>query len=133
MGLAANLLCPACQTPLPGVTPGAPSLVCPACLAEVDATRLETMVGKPRFVAERSWVGSEVGGLLIEERIGAGGMGTVYRGRPVAGGPALAVKFLTPSLAAEPELVARFGREVSLLEKLDHPSIVKVRAHGASQ
>jgi serine/threonine protein kinase len=133
MGLAANLLCPACQTPLPGMTPGAPSLVCPACQAEVDAARLETMVGKPRFVAERSWDGSEIDGLLIEERIGAGGMGTVYRALPVAGGPALAVKFLSPSLAAEPELVARFGREVALLEKLDHPAIVKVRAHGTSQ
>ena len=115
------------------MTPGAPSLVCPACQAEVDAARLETMVGKPRFVAERSWEGSEIDGLRIEERIGAGGMGTVYRALPVAGGPALAVKFLSPSLAAEPELVARFGREVALLEKLDHAAIVKVRAHGASQ
>jgi eukaryotic-like serine/threonine-protein kinase len=43
------------------------------------------------------------------------------------------VKFLSPSLAAEPELVARFWREVALLEKLDHPAIVKVKAHGQSQ
>ena len=100
----------------------------------MDAARLETLVGKPRFVAERSWTGVELGGLVVEEIIGAGGMGTVYRARSLDNGQApLAVKFLSPSLAAEPELVARFWREVALLEKLDHPAIVKVKAHGQSQ
>jgi len=100
----------------------------------VDAARLETVIGKPRFVAERSWTGVELDGLLVEERIGAGGMGTVYRARPLGDGQApQAVKFLSPSLAAEPELVARFWREVALLEKLDHPAIVKVKSHGQNQ
>ena len=95
---------------------------------------METLVGKPRFVAERSWTGAELDGLIIEERIGAGGMGTVYRARSAGGaGAHLAVKFLSPELAAEPELVARFWREVDLLEKLDHPAIVKVKAHGQNQ
>ena len=97
----------------------------------MDAARLETVVGKPRFVAERSWTGADLDGIVVEDVIGAGGMGTVYRARATAnGGAALAVKFLSPSLAAEPELVARFWREVALLEKLDHPAIVKVKAHG---
>jgi serine/threonine protein kinase len=99
----------------------------------VDVARLDTLVGKPRFVAERNRAGSEVDGILIEELIGAGGMGTVYRARPLRdGGAALAVKFLSPALAAEPDLVARFRREVTLLEALEHPAIVKVRAHGES-
>jgi serine/threonine-protein kinase len=113
---------------------GEQTLRCPACQVEVDAARLETLVGKPRFVAERSWTGVELDGLLVEELIGAGGMGTVYRARALSDGPSpLAVKFLSPSLAAEPELVARFWREVALLEKLDHPAIVKVKAHGQNQ
>ena len=129
---APSYLCPACQTPLPMAVAG--ELRCPACQVEVDAARLETLVGKPRFVAERSWTGVELDGLVVEERIGAGGMGTVYRARVLDNGHAqLAVKFLSPSLAAEPELVARFWREVALLEKLDHPAIVKVKAHGQSQ
>jgi len=107
-------------------------LQCPTCLAEVDVARLETLVGKPRFVAERSWSGVEVGGILVEDVIGAGGMGTVYRARG-HDGQALAVKFLSPSLAAETEFLARFWREVALLEKLDHPGIVKIRAHGEVQ
>ena len=113
---------------------GEQTLRCPACQVEVDAARLETLVGKPRFVAERSWTGVELDGLVVENIIGAGGMGTVYRARSLSDGQApLAVKFLSPSLAAEPELVARFWREVALLEKLDHPAIVKVKAHGQSQ
>lgn len=130
MGLP-NFLCPACQAPLPAAQGGV--LLCPVCHVEVDAARLETLVGKPRFVAERSWTGVDLGGLVVHEIIGAGGMGTVYRAVPQTGGApggALACKFLAPSLAAEPELVARFAREVALLEKLDHPGIVKVRAHG---
>jgi serine/threonine-protein kinase len=133
--LAPSFLCPACQTPLPSALTGEQTLHCPSCQVEVDAARLETLVGKPRFVAERSWTGVELGGLVVEEIIGAGGMGTVYRARSLDNGqaPPLAVKFLSPSLAAEPELVARFWREVALLEKLDHPAIVKVKAHGQSQ
>ena len=131
---APSFICPACQTPLPPAPAGDQTLRCPACQVEVDAARLETLVGKPRFVAERSWTGAELDGLLIEERIGAGGMGTVYRARSAGGaGAHLAVKFLSPELAAEPELVARFWREVDLLEKLDHPAIVKVKAHGQNQ
>jgi eukaryotic-like serine/threonine-protein kinase len=106
-------------------------LRCPACEVEVDAARLETLVGKPRFVAERSWTGVELPGMVVEEVIGAGGMGTVYRARSLGEGEGpLAVKFLSPSLGGEPDLVARFWREVALLEKLDHPGIVKVKAHG---
>jgi serine/threonine protein kinase len=89
------------------------------------------VVGKPRFVAERSWTGAELPGLVVEEVIGAGGMGTVYRARSTQEGEGrLAVKFLSPGLAGEPELVARFWREVALLETLDHPAIVKVKSHG---
>jgi serine/threonine protein kinase len=114
---------------LPPLVAGVMSLRCPACQVEVDAARVETLVGKPRFVAERSWTGVELDGMLVEEVIGAGGMGTVYRARDPAG-ESRAVKFLSPSLAAEPEIVERFRREVSLLEKLDHPGIVKVKARG---
>ncbi len=131
MSDAIALLCPSCQAPLPG--PGGGPWVCPTCAVEVDVARLETLVGKPRFVAERNRAGSEVDGILIESVIGAGGMGTVYRACSLRDDrAALAVKFLSPALAAEPDLVARFRREVTLLEALDHPAIVKVRAHGES-
>jgi serine/threonine protein kinase len=87
------------------------------------------LVGKPLFVAERNWSGIEVDGLVIGEVIGAGGMGTVYRALDHAGHDC-AIKFLAPNLAADAEFIARFWREVTLLEKLDHPGIVKVLDRG---
>jgi serine/threonine-protein kinase len=89
-----------------------------------------------------------VGSFRLTERIGAGGMGTVYRGvalawteprtpPPAAGalggglGPAVAaVKFLTPALAGERGVTARFAREMKVLRGLDHPGIVGLYDHG---
>ncbi len=56
-------------------------------------------------------------------------MGTVYLATDIQG-EKVAVKFLSPSLAAEPELRSRFAREIRLQEELDHPAIVKVKGHG---
>ncbi len=127
--LAPRFLCPVCQASLPTGDGAGTPLVCPVCAVEVDRARLDTLVGKPLFVAERNWAGTEVDGLVIGEVIGAGGMGTVYRAHDQAG-QNYAIKFLAPSLAADSEFIARFWREVSLLEKLDHPGIVKVIARG---
>ncbi len=127
--LAPRFLCPVCQASLPTIDAAGTSLVCPVCAVEVDRARLDTVVGKPLFVAERNWSGTEVSGLVIGEVIGAGGMGTVYRARDVAGHD-YAIKFLAPSLAADTEFIARFWREVTLLERLDHEGIVRVIARG---
>lgn len=130
-----QLLCPSCRTPLPATPPGkAGVLTCGSCWAEVDVSRAGTAAGRPRFVPEIDRTGDVVGGYTLEARIGAGGMGTVYRAsKPGANGAAaarVAMKFLAPQLAAEPEIVARFRREITLLEKLDHPGIVRVVDHG---
>ncbi len=122
-----SFLCPACRTPIPA---GAASVVtCSACSAEVDLSRAGTAAGRPRFVPEADRTGSVVGGFTLDRRVGAGGMGTVYRARAADGSPA-AVKFLSPALAGEPDVVARFHREVKLLRSLDHPAIVRVLDSG---
>ena len=123
-----NLLCPACHTPLPEV--GAAVVSCPGCSAEVDITRAGTIAGRPRFVPEIDRTGTTVSGHLIAARLAGGGMGTVYRAT-AADGTDVAIKFLSPALAQTPDVVARFGREISTLARLDHPAIVRVRAHGA--
>ena len=126
-----QLLCPSCRTPLPATPPGrAAVLTCDRCSAEVDVSRAGTAAGRPRFVPEIDRSGDTVGGFVLEGRIGAGGMGTVYRARrPGDAGP-VALKFLSPALASEPDVVARFHREVKLLRSLEHPSIVRVIDHG---
>jgi hypothetical protein len=122
-----NLLCPACHTPLPAS--GSAVVTCPACSAEVDVTRAGTVAGRPRFVPEIDRTGTTVGGYRITARLAGGGMGTVYRGAG-ADGKEVAIKFLSPALAQNAEVVARFAREITMLARLDHPAIVRVRAHG---
>src|SRR6188508_459581 len=122
-----NLLCSACHTPLSADADAV--VICSTCSAEVDVTRAGTISGRPRFVPEIDRTGSDVGGHHIEARLGGGGMGTVYRAI-AADGTVVALKFLAPSLADNPDVVARFAREIVMLSRLDHPAIVRVLAHG---
>ncbi|MFJ2579809.1 protein kinase [Kitasatospora aureofaciens] len=72
---------------------------------------------------------------LLEETLGRGATGTVWRGcvRPdveVPGsepGQLVAIKVLREELAADPDVVMRFLRERSLLLRLTHPNIVRIR------
>jgi eukaryotic-like serine/threonine-protein kinase len=129
-----QLLCPACHTPL-ATPPGQVAVACPGCALEVDLSRLGTVAGKPRFLPERDRTGAVAGGWLLEARLGAGGMGQVYRGvRDAASPPArVAIKFLAAALAGDLQLRERFQREVKVLQGLDHPAIVRVFASGEEE
>jgi serine/threonine-protein kinase len=50
--------------------------------------------------------------------LGAGGMGTVWLGRDEMRGTPVAVKLMRPAIAAMPDAVARFGRELRILSRL---------------
>jgi hypothetical protein len=69
--------------------------------------------------------GERVGGYEILSRLGAGGMGIVYRARHVALGRTVALKVLAPRLAT-PEFERRFEREARALAAIDHPNVVRV-------
>ncbi|MFJ9714872.1 serine/threonine-protein kinase [Streptomyces sp. NPDC101213] len=75
---------------------------------------------------------------LLEEPLGRGATGTVWRARQretagaeaaVAGQPGetVAIKVLKEELASDPDIVMRFLRERSVLLRLTHPNIVRVR------
>jgi eukaryotic-like serine/threonine-protein kinase len=74
-----------------------------------------------------------IGSLELEEEIGRGGMGRVFRARHVRLDRAVAVKFLAEELASNPELKARFAREARALALLDHPNIVRVHDFGEEE
>jgi len=65
-----------------------------------------------------------VGHFEIIEKIGAGGMGEVYRARDTKLGREVAVKILPERFAADPRRLARFRREAQAVAKLNHPGIV---------
>ncbi|CAL1239746.1 serine/threonine-protein kinase [Candidatus Methylocalor cossyra] len=69
-------------------------------------------------------VGSVVGGYKVLERIGEGGMGTVFRAMDVLLEREVALKLLRPELTDQPDLVLRFQQEAIALARLNHPHIV---------
>ena len=68
-------------------------------------------------------VGQTLGRYRIEEEIGAGGMGVVYRVRDERLGRILAIKVLKTGLLSEPASRKRFRNEALMLSKLNHPAI----------
>jgi serine/threonine protein kinase len=74
--------------------------------------------------------GSEFAGYRIEDAIGRGGMGVVYRAREQALNRPVAIKLLNDASASDPELRHRFEREARLMAALDHPNVIPVYAAG---
>jgi predicted Ser/Thr protein kinase len=65
----------------------------------------------------------------VVEKLGEGGMGTVYRGLDRQTGQTVAIKSLKPDVIAhDTTLLERFNREGEALRVLNHPNIVKVLA-----
>ena len=71
----------------------------------------------------------QLGQYTLEERIGEGGMGVVYRARHALLRRETAVKLLHPD-RADPEAVSRFEREVCLTCRLTHPNTIQVYDYG---
>ncbi len=63
---------------------------------------------------------------VIEEELGRGAMGTVYRGRHVELPRRVAIKVMHAEHVHEPVLLARFYREAKLAGRLSHPNVVQV-------
>ena len=67
----------------------------------------------------------------VTERIGAGGMGQVYRATDTKLKRDVAIKVLPDEVARDPERLARFQREAELLASLSHPHIAAI--HGLEE
>src|SRR6478672_6421876 len=70
------------------------------------------------------------GQFQILQKIGSGGMGSVYKALQPAMNRMVAVKILHPKLANRKDLVSRFRREARAMSHLTHPNTVKVYLYG---
>lgn len=70
--------------------------------------------------------GLRIGHFEIEERIGSGGMGAVFRAVDLELSRYVALKVLHPSIAADPSLVARFRNEARACAQLNHDNLARV-------
>ena len=80
-----------------------------------------------------SLTGRLFGHYRILERIGRGGMATVYHADDRKSGRDVAIKFISPALAENENFLNRFRREVKLVARLDHPNIVPVYDYGEQE
>lgn len=129
------MTCSSCGSPLPE---GAPA--CVACGAPRDgkavvslpATSISGRNLRPvSFREEKAVVAVRTADVLLgryrlEDKIGEGGMGTVFIAHDSELDRKVAVKLLSAALVNETEVRERFEREARLTAKLDHPNIIPI-------
>jgi serine/threonine protein kinase len=71
-------------------------------------------------------IGESIAHYRITAKIGAGGMGEVYRARDTKLDRDVAIKVLPAAVARDPERMARFEREAKVLAALNHPNIAAI-------
>ena len=70
--------------------------------------------------------GTRLGVYEVTSKIGEGGMGQVFRATDTKLKRQVAIKILSPSLAADHDRLARFQREAEVLASLNHPHIAGI-------
>lgn len=107
-----------------------PMMECPRCgrCEETDVTRcpadgalMQSVPSVPRLIENK---------YRMEQLLGRGGMGGVYRARDMRLDRLVAVKVVRAELMGDPEARRRFRREAQIIARLQHPSIVSIFDYG---
>ncbi len=78
--------------------------------------------------ATRPHVGDQIDGWRLDQLIGIGGFGQVFRATQDR--QVVALKILHPELSADRQFIERFKREILALNRLDHPNLMTVQNFG---
>ena len=71
-------------------------------------------------------IGKTLSHYKVLEKIGQGGMGTVYRAQDTNLSREVAIKVLPEQFTKDPQRLARFEREAKRLAQLNHPNIAAI-------
>ncbi len=123
---ASSTACPQCSAALP---PDA--RFCPGCGAEIPAAYAATFFRTTASTGDslpptRLLPGVRIGVYRVEDVIGEGGMGIVYRAHDEVRDRTVAVKCLHGNLAGDREIRRRFAREAKVLASVLHPGVVRI-------
>jgi serine/threonine-protein kinase len=118
------LVCPTCRTSFEGEEQFCPkdgSPLGPSTPSGKGTSSVDPLIGRV------------LGGRYrLVERLGQGGMGTVYRAVHTLMDKPVAVKILRAELSSDSEAVARFHREARSASRLDHDHCIRVTDFGQS-
>ncbi|HAA56465.1 MAG TPA: hypothetical protein DCE42_16995 [Myxococcales bacterium] len=109
----ATIHCVSCGSPQP-----AERSSCTSCGAFLKTSKSDPLIGRIINV------------FRLEEKIGKGGMGSVYRAAHIHTHAHYAIKILHPQFASDEELCERFRREAIASSRLQHPNVVHIADFG---
>src|SRR5712671_4074308 len=78
-------------------------------------------------------IGQTVGNYLVTQKLGEGGMGSVYLAEHPSIGKKVALKVLHNEFSSNPEVAERFFTEAKSVNAIGHPNIVDIVDYGVLQ
>ena len=76
-------------------------------------------------------IGRTIGRFVVIEKLGEGGMATVWKARDSLLDRCVALKAIIPALSEDPDVRRRFHHEAEVATRLDHPGIAPVYESGS--